>query len=878
MDLNLSKTDEGKAATEHHAQPISFDLLALIDQARNEHGMRQQDFDRYHNYCSTKVHRLRQTMSKTHTNLVKRNESGKKGVKKAVSKKAKRKAQSATVQSENNKGKGNLFVRKTISIAEVKDNRPAQLFLFEAERAWSFSQELKQSSFEKEQDGKIRRHGLTRARRAIQWSQQLLDLITALGEERIDVQTRAESHAYHVLLRAYEAFDKQNHMESMEFLSVTRKLLYLVAQAQSDSKKEALAHSYIDSTEPMLRFSAYSLELSEQDMDKLANTVASKDVCERIVNEFSALEARLKEQAQKNAGRSIDDRLDRIDWRGQSIPIRNADLVEVVTKVTKSEKNLRDSLKAKGEIDTKPTYAKGEHKRQRLTSAQRSAKKRGQLSVGTTQSSEERSIGPSKAANANVSAGSKTEMDGYDSLLASLAEAEEIARRLVQDNAEALSKSHSGRYEAASTNLVNAHEYLLYKLLTTRAERNMALMEEVQAKSEKRQLRVREHVAEKARTITSPSRAKQNGSSNSKEPIRRRLQDANAKKVRPTGRNRHAASRNSKKSNMITKVAPSTTTSKKLPKTNGTIERLHLRGELKDKRIAARIIPGLTRLLDANEMSCSGIAGLALVERDSNLATLIEAKSAWYKAELLRLLARSFAWSNELEKGLVLLNRSELFVREARNAMELVEHDQIDSEDEQMPPKMIDETFNETVHSINQLRLSVQRELYVRQLGGKSVTPLRRISDGQSKAAQALRDTAAKFVDFDPVDIQQASIIPRELTEKFDAELAGTSGSAANSRRPSATPVKAQAPAQEKATAQSSVQTQSKTTETHVIPPAPSSVLKEKKDDSMAKEIMEQEAVQDGPYDPANLINDEEEEEEREAPKRGWLGGWLSRK
>lgn len=866
MDLDLSKASEAKTAD--HAEPISFDLLALINQARNEHGMRQQDFHRYHGYCSTKVHRLRQTMNKTHTNTVKRNESNKKGGKKSLSKNAKRKAQSATVQSENNKGKGNVFARKTIDITEVKDDRPAQLLLFEAERSWSYSQELKQAAFEKEQDGKIRRHGLTRARRAVQWSKELLELVAALGEQRIDVRTRAEAHAYHVLLQAYEAFDKEKHLESMEFLSVARKLLYLVAQAQSDSRKEALAHSYIDSTESMLRFSAYSLELTEQDMDKLANTVANTEVCERCVTGYSALEAELKEQAKKNAGRTTDDRLDQVDWRGQSIPIRNADLVEVVTKVTKAEANLRESLKAKDSTDAKPNYTKGEHKRQRLTSAQRSAKKRGQLTTGANQSAEESDAGPSKTASTNVSAGSKTEMDGYDSLLASLTEAEDIARRLVQDNAEALSKSHSGRYEAASTNLVNAHEYLLYKLLATRAERNMALMEEVQAKSEKRQLRVREHVAGKARSIASPHDVKSNNAKG-KEPVRRRIKDAAGKKVRPTGRHRHAASKKSKKTTKNLKPASSASSPKKSPKTNATVERLRLRGEMKDKRISARIIPGLTRLLDANDMSCSGIAGLALVERDSNLATLIEAKSAWYKAELLRLLARSFAWSNELEKSLVLLNRSELFVREARNAMELVEHDQVAKEDEQMPPQMIDSTFDATVKSINDFRVQVQRELYTRQSGIKTVAPLRSISDGQSKAAQALRDTAAKFVDFDPVDVQQASIIPSELMDRFDAELAGTSASVANSRRPSAVPVKAQAPAQPEVT----VQKQTKPTESVATVPVAQTI---QEDEPMAEDVAEEEAAQDGPYDPANLV--EEEEEEEVAPKRGWLGGWLNRK
>lgn len=114
---------------------IPFPLLMLITQARNEHGMRQQDVRRYRHYCSTKVHRLREVLHKTHTpdsNKRGGSHGNKKGgaaggASKRASKKVKRKAQSATVQSQTNKGKGNVFTRRSIALDEVQNDRCVSL-------------------------------------------------------------------------------------------------------------------------------------------------------------------------------------------------------------------------------------------------------------------------------------------------------------------------------------------------------------------------------------------------------------------------------------------------------------------------------------------------------------------------------------------------------------------------------------------------------------------------------------------------------------------------------------------------------------------------------------------------------------------------------
>ena len=52
---------------------LAFPVLRLVSEARNEHGMRQQDWKRYREYCARKTHRIRSTLHLTHTEATQAN-------------------------------------------------------------------------------------------------------------------------------------------------------------------------------------------------------------------------------------------------------------------------------------------------------------------------------------------------------------------------------------------------------------------------------------------------------------------------------------------------------------------------------------------------------------------------------------------------------------------------------------------------------------------------------------------------------------------------------------------------------------------------------------------------------------------------------------
>ncbi|UZJ54336.1 hypothetical protein CBS101457_003656 [Exobasidium rhododendri] len=861
MDVDLSKAAE----VQDRADLLSISLFSLINQARNEHGLRQQDFKRYRLFCSTKLHHLREIMNKTHVDKVDTRTKGSKknqsshapNNKKQLSKKQKLKAQSATVQSANSKGKGHVFVRKSIAVEEVKDDRPAQLLLFEAERAWAYSQELKQESFQKEQDGAIRRHGLSRSRRSVQWSTSLLSLLLALGPKRVDVMTRAEVTAYHALLRGYESFDKKSYTTCVEQLSVTRKLLYAIAEASNDSRIEALSNSYVDSTEAMLRFCAYNLDIGEQDMDVLAKDMATPQVCEKIVPGFERMTRELHEHNEKKRGSQEAKKLVSVQWHAKAIAIRNPELVDVILKVESVEEKLRHSLKVKEESGEKVEVDKN-HQRKRLTSAQRSAKKR---SFGDdSASSANRKSQPKNAAASTskvLTTSSKTEMDGYDSLLAALTEAEDTARRLVTDNAEALAKSHSSRYEAASTDLINAHEYLLYKLLAVRIERNVNLIEDVQEKGDRRQSRVQDIVERRLDAVTSERKVRKGNS----EPVRRRVK-AGKRKVRPAARKTQKKQKKASAGSGLSRPAQG---KKPSPKRKQEEERLRKQSLLKKQRIVARGVPGVAKLLDSCEMSCTGITTLGLVENEANVSTLMEAKSAWFKSELLRFLAKSYLYHGEQGKSLVLLNRSELFIREARSAMELVDEEEVERENEEVKPVMAEATFVKSEELIEQARKQTQKDVFVKSHGedAKGKTYVSRSTTAQSKANIAINDLAGKYVDFDPVDLEQALHLNSDREAQLWEEVHGTREF----------PDEVDQETWQDETAAKSERTTGFDRHQRQISMATTTVS-----DDFDDQLVGKSNDTGGAYDPGNLVEDEEDTETEVGKKSGWLGGWFAKK
>lgn len=865
MDIDFTNKE---AANQAGDEPIPLPVLQLVSEARNEHGMRQQDFTRYRHFCASKTHRMRETLEITSSDGKQKAAAAAERKGRSARGKRLKKAQAKAAQSAATKGTGNVFTPKTLKIQDVKNDRAAQLLLFEAERAWAFSQDLRNQAFENDSDPALRKRGISRLRRAVQWSQQLVKLVNALNS-RFDVYSRAEAAAYSIILEGTAAFDRSQWDKVLVHLSVARKLLGAIAESSKTSRSEALANSFVDAGEAQIRYSAYQLGESEQNMDAVADKMASNEVCESVLPGFEALVQELKAEASK-AGAAKTEPLS-VSWHGHQIPIRNPELLDSITRAQAAEKALHEAIKSGYLQEDSRAIAKqssskstSHGKRPRLSHAERNAKRREMLAAGGT---------------SQIGKAGRTELDPFDRALSALTDAEDVARRLVEDNAEALAKSHSARYETQSKDLQTAHDYILYRLLALRIARNSRLVSEVERKAEKRDRRALASV-EARFSSQKVGRSSSGGNVTSKRAKAKREQEKAAQQPKKNQPGSKAKRARTTPRTFARRPARSGTRTLRSRQASARVARARAMAEAKSRRRGARAVPSLAKLLDGAETSLTAMASISLVESEPDVSSLVEAKGAWYRSELLRHLARAFTLSGSQAEALLLITRAQLFVRQARQAAELA--DEVEEEDQDFPPAITQSRDGETAFDaldriLEALKRQIQKDLYFATSAvgtkGKGKKKASRMAD--TKAGQALMDMANKYVDFDPVDLAEAKRIPADVVEECQQGKRGVSAKQAAA---------AQAPITKK---QEKV-VESAPVKKEVAPLAPveaDEAAEEQEAGAAAAEEEEDQVLASGDvsfaYDPGNALAEEEEARlEAEAAankKRGWLGGWFGR-
>ena len=362
---------------------------------------------------------------------------------------------------------------------------------------------------------------------------------------RLSASQTTQVYAYSLVMTGTAAFERGKHEEGLKVLSVAHEVLAKLASTAGSATEEALANEMLDEVEPMLRFCAYRLgKDTSTGVSTIAGQVAKTEISS-LVPSWDELRQRLDEAGQTSKKETVD-----IVWRGQEIPIRNAELVTAAAKV----QSVLDSLRTD---EAASSYSKG--------SAVAEGKK--------------------PATSKKEILGSRR-MGTFDKALLVLSEAEATAAQLVEDNKVrfarigsvsrrdplltasclqiAMSKGNTARFEASSRALVSFHTYVQYHLLSVRAKRDLLLVASTAAKLAARERKIRH--AEEAYTARTERR----------DPA----------------------------------VA-----------------------EGKIKRLQAKVYPGLVKVFDTILLSFESMRDMEAVEQDDELATLVDARIAYIRAQ-----------------------------------------------------------------------------------------------------------------------------------------------------------------------------------------------------------------------------------------------------
>ncbi|KAF9455522.1 hypothetical protein BDZ94DRAFT_1327528 [Collybia nuda] len=382
---------------------VVFRALQLANEQRNAYGLRYNDFARYRKHCANRTHRLRSSLKMTH-------------------------------------GKGRDFKKLPPLNTDIIKDGHLQLLLFEAERAWAYSQDLATQALKPENADRASttRHTATgRFRRAMNWSTQLLSHCQTLHTTgRLSTENLLEVTVYTLVLNGRFLRFRDDFEDALVQLSVARALLDALAATASTSRDQALAVLFADEIGPEIRYCAHELGRAKAyDVDGIVAELAAENRNE-IVEGCDVLLEKLKTEGKAAEAGEIRKKLGELSWEGQPVPVRNPELVDVLLKVQEAEARLGNHGKSgtgDGAVSRQPKENR-----------------------------------------------SKKGVAAYDSILLALSDAEEVSRKLSEaqqacSSIAILSGTSSGS-SGKGRDIQFVHAYIVYQLLSRRIQRDLLLV------------------------------------------------------------------------------------------------------------------------------------------------------------------------------------------------------------------------------------------------------------------------------------------------------------------------------------------------------------------------------------------------------------------
>ena len=211
----LKENQVNDVATAKGQKTYSLEILKIIKEAQQQHGLRHGDYQRYRGYCSRRLRRLRKVLK--------------------------------VPQADRRH-----FKRKDITPVMVNDDKFLQIPLIMAERCWSYAMQLRQES-----NTELRKkfHLVSRLRKAATYSLQLQELIENVN---CDARTKLEAQAYVAWIQGALHFELQLWKNAMENLKKAQVVYGKLASALPEAE-QVMYNARVEEIAPGLRYCAYNI-------------------------------------------------------------------------------------------------------------------------------------------------------------------------------------------------------------------------------------------------------------------------------------------------------------------------------------------------------------------------------------------------------------------------------------------------------------------------------------------------------------------------------------------------------------------------------------------------------------------------------------------
>ncbi|XP_078257261.1 signal recognition particle subunit SRP68 [Rhinoraja longicauda] len=245
---------------------LSLEILQIIKESQQQHGLRHEDYQRYRGYCSRRLRRLRKAL----------------GFK---------------------MGNRHKFIGKKVTVEILSDSRYLLLVLMDAERAWSYAMQLKQ---EANTEPRKRFHLFSRLRKAVKHAEELEHLCDS---NCVDAKTKLEAQAYTAYLKGMLSFELQEWKGAMEALHKCKTIYEKLASAFTD-EQAVLYRQRVEEISPNIRYCDYNI----------GDQTAIKELIQMRMKsgESGGLLDTLLTQTRAKHAASMSE----VKWRGRVIPVK----------------------------------------------------------------------------------------------------------------------------------------------------------------------------------------------------------------------------------------------------------------------------------------------------------------------------------------------------------------------------------------------------------------------------------------------------------------------------------------------------------------------------------------------------------------------------
>ncbi|PIA15283.1 hypothetical protein COEREDRAFT_16169 [Coemansia reversa NRRL 1564] len=283
--------------------PVAFNIFEYVHTARQTHGIRVQDYQRYRRYCTHRLHSVRKAI-------------------------------------KLQQGTSKAFRKQDVTADMASKPEHVEVLLLQAERAWAYAMELREQ-YTRTEEPRQHQHVVRRLRAACKAARQL----TNIAPRFCDRRTALTAAAYWLQLQSQLSFETEQWEAALDCAALSRIVSDQLTR-DSGAQLYALSQAMVAALDPIVRLAAYRVRVPGAQHAQPAsiatqwyelNMKAAASRVSTTISEYDDIVCALEALAEETRAKASDDTgsaafANKLQWRGGRVTFADRELASLVEK------------------------------------------------------------------------------------------------------------------------------------------------------------------------------------------------------------------------------------------------------------------------------------------------------------------------------------------------------------------------------------------------------------------------------------------------------------------------------------------------------------------------------------------------------------------